>query len=351
MMSLLWVRTAPEAHRHKPTPGFAFLRDERRYRNAFESLEGGKSGPEKLGLPWGTSGDRFWDFYTSRLRDGNRGQLAWTHGLPLLRHAPVALPKPADGGYAASSLYVYPHGLALVLTFRMRGPFTLTGVATRARDLRYGPIRLDSSRLTPALFASAVLARNGAQVWGPDAALSDAAAEPFTICTVIRATGADWKVRVEEEGELHRFLDKVAGWYDRDRAPDALESCRISSPRTDGHLLYGHRRSRCVWFPEHFDTGDQRHSLLHYHRNLTFASMQTESLAQYVCRADDDLRDPGYLSIPQRAYAHHVLQSVDRLNEGRPEYTYRSRSPARQLQDNGTLGRAQRVREYLDQVL
>ena len=36
-----------------------------------------------------------------------------------------------------------------------------------------------------------------------------------------------------------------AGWYDRDRAPEALESCRISSPRTDAHMLYGHRRSRC----------------------------------------------------------------------------------------------------------
>ena len=350
MMSLLWVRTVPEEHRHKPSASFAFLGSELGYRQAVAKLDAGEGGAAGLLLPWGREGDRFWDLYASGAARDTRVRQAWPRSVPMLLRDPVKLPRPAGCRYAKTALYLYPHGLALELTFHPSGAFTLDQVATRARELRYGRIKLHTGTAAPAHFASDLLARHGADVWGPGAVLSDAAAEPFTVLTVLKATGAPPNVRVEPEGPVHRFLDKAAGWYDRARAPEALESCRISSPRTDAHLLYGHRRSRCVWFPEHFDTTDKRHSLRHYHRNLTAACMQTESLGQYLCRTADDLRDPGYLSLPQREYAWNVLASVERLAEGRPENTYRSRSPARQMQDNGVPEQARRVREYLQQV-
>jgi hypothetical protein len=350
MMSLLWVRTVPEEHRHTLIPLFRFLRDELRYCQAVKKLDDGEGGAAGLVPPWGRQGDRFWDLYTSGAQDDARVRLAWPRAVPLLLRAPARLPRPRDCRYAKTALYLYPHGLALELTFHPSGAFSLEQVATRARELRYGRIKLEAGTAAPAHFASDLLARFGGDVWGPGAVLSDAAAEPFTVLTVLKATGAASNARVEPEGPVHRFLDKAAGWYDRDRAPEALESCRISSPRTDAHLLYGHRRSRCVWFPEHFETTDKRHSLRHYHRNLTAACMQTESLGQYLCRTADDLRDPGYLSLPQREYAWNVLDSVDRLAEGRPQNTYRSRSPARQMEQNGVPEQARRVREYLQQV-
>lgn len=350
MMSLLWVRTVPEEHRHTLIPLFAFLRDELRYRQAVKKLDAGEGGAAGLVPPWGRQGDRFWDLYTSGAEGDARARLAWPRAVPLLLRAPVRLPPPPNCRYAKAALYLYPHGLALELTFHPSGAFSLEQVATRARELRYGRIKLQAGTAAPAHFASDLLARHGGDVWGSGAVLADAAAEPFTVLTVLKATGAASNARVEPEGPVHRFLDKAAGWYDRDRAPEALEGCRISSPRTDAHLLYGHRRSRCVWFPEHFDTTDKRHSLRHYHRNLTAACMQTESLGQYLCRTAADLRDPGYLSLSQREYAWNVLDSVDRLAEGRPENTYRSRSPARQMEQNGVPEQARRVREYLQQV-
>ncbi|HYH80255.1 MAG TPA: hypothetical protein VEX86_10670 [Longimicrobium sp.] len=352
LASMVWVKTAPEGQRHRPRPRFSFLAREPEYGDAFASLEGRKGVPLGLAVPW-SAGDRFWDLYTARPPGSSRAEVAWRRGLPMLRHAPVKLAGPG-GGYATTALYIYPHGLGLVLQVRLRGNLTLAETATAARDLRYDRQVLNGRSLPPDLLASSVLDAVGREVWGDETPLAGGGGEPFAVFTVVQATGADPKAAVEEGGEVHRFLDKVTGWYDRDRDPDPLESCRISSPRRDGHLLYGRRRSRCVWFPEHFDVpvpGEVRHSLSHYHRNLTCASLQTESLGQYACRADDDLRAPGYLSIPQRAYVRHVIGSIDRLNAGRPEDTYRSRSPARQLTDNGVIDSVERVRKYLERVL
>jgi len=355
-LSLFWVRTVPERWRYQPLADYTFLADETAYRAAFRNVEREKGKPTGFAVPW-LAKERFWARYTARPAPRSRADLAWRWSLPLYVHAPLRLARPGDGaargpaagwrGYAYTGRYLYPHGVTLVMHFRGRGDLSLQELATTVRNLRHARFEVNGRQLVLDQIAAQELDACGVLAWGRECTLRGAGAEPFSVFTVIRASGADWARPAEDGGGLHQFLDQVSGWYDRHRDPDCLEAARVSSARRDGHILYGHRRSRCVWFPEHFETADVRFSLSHYHRNLTFCSLQTESLGQYVATAAADLDEPGYLSIPQKDYARHVVRSLERLLRGRPEETYRSRSPQRQLEANGVLADLERVKAYL----
>jgi hypothetical protein len=343
--SLIWCRTVPEQWRYRPQAPHKYLSNELDYVAAFRMLAEVDSESGKPGVPW-QPGERFWERYTTQSAKRARAEMAWRWSLPMFIHSPLKL-KAQGKGYCYTGRYLYPHGVALLMHFRQRCDLPLQEVATTAREIRYARFAMNGRNMALDRIAAWDLDRYGAYVWGNDCRLSGDGAEPFSVFTVIRATGTEWAHPVKERGELHQFLDQVTGWYDRRRDPGKLESSRVSTPREDGHILYGHRRSRCVWFPEHFATGDVRYSLSHYHRNLTLCSMQTESLGQYVCRLAANLDEPGYLTIPQKEYARHVIRSVDRLKGGRPEETYRSRSPLHQMERNDVLPSVDRVRAYL----
>jgi hypothetical protein len=346
-ISLIWTRTVPEKWRYRPRPGYGFLAREQAYRDVFLQAEASTGKPSGFTVPW-VPQDRFWGRYAVRSDMTSRGELAWRWSLPLFREQKVELKLgSSQSGFSRWGLYLYPHGLTLVLRLRRRGDLPLAAAATQARELRYARPAWFEREVPLDQVASSVLATAGAEVWGSECRMASGSAEPFSVFTVIRASGTSWEKPVEEGGELHRFLDQVAGWYDRHRDPGSLAASRVSTERRDGHILYGHRRSRCVWFPEHYETEDVRFSLAHYHRNLTFASLQTESLGQYLCHAAEELGERGYLSIPEKAYAQHVVRSLERLRGGRPEETYRSRSPQRQMDDNDVTPSLERVKAYL----
>jgi hypothetical protein len=350
-VSLIWTRTVAERWRYRPRQDYGFLAGEQDYVAAFLRAEAGAGGPPGFAVPWGPAQgprDGFWVRYATRRNLGSPGELAWRWSLPLFRDRELELKLGSRrSGFARWGLYLYPHGLALVLRVSGRGDLPLDQAATQARELRYKRPKWFDREVPLDQVASAVLDSAAAGVWGSDCRLSSGSAEPFSVFTVIRATGAAWERPLEEGGEVHRFLDQVAGWYDRRRDPGALAASRVSTERKDGHILYGHRRSRCVWFPEHYEIADTRFSLSHYHRNLTFCSLQTESLGQYICHVAEEMDERGYLSIPQKAYARHAIRSLERLRGGRPEETYRSRSPQRQMDDNEVTPSLERVKAYL----
>jgi len=119
------------------------------------------------------------------------------------------------------------------------------------------------------------------------------------------------------------------------------------------HLLYGLARGRAVWFPASFlDLGKQRSSLACYHRNLMFASLQTESLAGLMVLARERYQNPAPaspLSNSMDALLQSAAEVLGRLYVGDAK-TYRSSSPTVQIKDNKWLDTINYVRNVFGQA-
>jgi hypothetical protein len=116
--------------------------------------------------------------------------------------------------------------------------------------------------------------------------------------------------------------------------PLRITPSRSSSP-PPGHILYGGRRGRVVWFPGNFiGVAAYEHTLACYHQNLTMASLQTESLCRMAKDAADLVINNQPLSncsVAYRTCAQLSAGILGRLYGGTFD-TYRSNSVRDQIQ-------------------
>ncbi len=120
--------------------------------------------------------------------------------------------------------------------------------------------------------------------------------DPFTIATVIKGDfdPDEFTKNLITNGPIHQMLFTLCTGQKRRKLPD--DDCKhrqikkLGSDALPSDILYGRYRARAGWFPQRFSQSDKKFPLRCYHNNLTFASMQTDSLLAAVRLADEKLQ-------------------------------------------------------------
>ena len=105
------------------------------------------------------------------------------------------------------------------------------------------------------------------------------------------------------------------------------------------HLIYGLRRGRAIWSPEHFLAGGgvERPSTLEcHHRNLVLASVQTEALARFAVATAARVTANTRRAPDETTQAKCAATALGDLYQG-AEGTYKSGSVKAQISMNKWL--------------
>jgi hypothetical protein len=184
--------------------------------------------------------------------------------------------------------YFAPHGTALLATAYYEGAEkSLPEVADIAHAVRFGPFfdrggGATNQRLEPV--AEEALADLRRQAFGANIAGYLCDSKPFTVTTLLDGRYASELYKIKAGSPEHRLLEAVTGWnpsyqnMNLRQVPPATASLAISS-QLDGDLMYARKNARAIWLPREFVS--ESVTLTCYHRNIVFASLQTQSLGGF----------------------------------------------------------------------
>jgi len=236
--------------------------------------------------------------------------------------------------------FLYPWGLTAVVDISTSGLLSLDQTIALAHEIR------DSKNFHTAGGSGSPLNLNGlidlalrqihTEAYGPQVPTGDTG-EIFSVFSVLDADGVDPTQPVPDGSDVHRALEAVAGWNPlwKSIKLDPLASTTIGTRKSPpGHILYGSRRGRAVWFPGCFRGVGQADTLRCFHQNLTVASLQTESLCRIVEDAANALASGQSLvnfSATYRSCVQLAAGVLGRLYGGTFD-TYRSQSVRDQIQ-------------------
>jgi hypothetical protein len=248
--------------------------------------------PHNQRLPWANKiGKRFWFYYLERTRLKARvAKQLWRQLVPLaITPDGIGVSGARIPGDVESFVYLYPWGIGLGVDVHVKGSWSLDEAVSLALKMRQTNLfdwtaggATQNVTLDDLMDRATAVARTSA--FGPTVP-SGRKSDIFSIVTVIDAEGVDFTVAVDNKKEVHRALEAWTGWSSqwkvaalRDLSVCTLDIMRKESPA--GHVLYGSRRGRAVWFPAKFLSvpGARTESLTLYHQNLFISSLQTESL-------------------------------------------------------------------------
>jgi hypothetical protein len=308
------------------------------------------AGGSELGLtlPWAQRvGKRFWFYYLNKtpLKSRKANQL-WRNLVPLRRSLEsVAVSGKSIPGTVETYAHLYPWGIGLIADVHLTGSWSLDEAVNLALKVRREKtFEWTADGMTTPTSAEGLLARALAE--HRSAAYGIVAegqrSDVFSIVTVIDASDVDATTAVKDKGDVHRALDGWTGWSPLWKSTPlrALQELKIEISTTEsleGHMLYGGRRGRVVWFPAKFRSVNTTRpdALVHYHQNLFVSTLQTESLCRLSQDAADRLTSGETLSSFSGTYRSCVTLAAGILGRlwGRPDFygSYRSDSVRDQI--------------------
>jgi hypothetical protein len=342
-----------------PNANFSFLQQ----RATIEAQYGAALArpPQGLQPPWPQQhNSRFWRYYLQGANltapkppDLFRGLVPFWSAVPMRATGLGVDRLRAEGFY-------YPNGLALMITAVIARELTLTEAVEAALGLHHRqslavtwPASGQSENLPLqglAVKAIQILRQNLA---GNQSFAVAATSEPYSLVTIIKGAGIDPTTAIVNLSEVHRTLAALTTWSDtwqQDQLPDvAHDTVPARSLAPAGHLIYGRKRGRTIWFPGLFGaTGGPIRALGCYHRNLALLSLQVESLIHLVEQTARLLDSGAAINYMQGQCVRLAAGLLARLYFGQSD-TYRSQSAQRQINDNLGLTAWNRVRIYLGQ--
>jgi len=327
----------PLAARKPPDIPFAFLLNQAAYEAALADAIQAK-GPRLL--PWyNDAGKLFWYYYLERKSEFDvTFKEAWRGLVPL--HEPSAGTASApwlDASSVDIRQYLYPWGLGVVIDVHVRGKWSLEEVVELGLEVRAsGKYDWDANGKAVSVTLNAlmneVIGALRAKAYGPKPPASQAV-EMFSIVTVLDAEKAKADVPVADQSKHHRALDALVSWSPqwKTKKLDKIQERSIetkSALAAPGHVLYGGRRGRVVWFPGSFPSSGPTESegLRCYHQNLAASALQTESLCALTASAAARLaagQSLGAQSVSYKNCAQLAAGILGRLHGG-DKTTYRS---------------------------
>lgn len=364
-LSLIWFETVLDLLQEKPPKApMRFLGRNYTYEPRFAdaikeqvAMLNAKLQPRgELAPPWPKPiGQRFWMYYLKKRKlDEVSGREAWNALVPF-RIRPrftVQATAPVDG--VLSEGFAYPHGFAWVLTLGCSGAFTPEEMASTAQELRRTcqlTVTWDagsSEQCSLDVLAGKAMQTLRRAIFGASVAAGTAlAADPFTVLTVLQASGIDAETPVQPGSVLQKTLEAVTNWrptWKKDPPPklSKVDVDRRTGPA--GHMIYGRKRGRAVWFPASFQPPVPGRraptSLGCYHRNMVFASLQGESLLGLLAAT---AQAGPILPAAHDNCANNAAGIMGRLYGG-VEDTYRSGSLRAQVDQQGLVTTVNTVR-------
>jgi len=328
------------------------------YISLFNKVRSG-SGGGLLSVPWERPvGHNFWTYYLQGVAPGEVAAAeAWKAIVPF-RH-PLNLRAVGTGGNALTlEGFWYPHGLALAASTRLTSSSSLADTVVALQDIsRYAPITITleggtTSTVPQGSFAATALTILREAGLGLAANPGMRSPTPFSITTVVQASGCDSQAPLTKGGELNRALEGLVSWrrtWPTDTLTPlskALVGIRASSP--PGHVMLAGDRGRVVWFPASFEPspGQSRRSLGCYHRNLVLTSLHIESLCDLVSATTQQIDQGLWAQLPLACQerARQAAGILGRLYGGTTN-TYRSGSAQRQISQPERLASINQLRD------
>lgn len=355
-VSFIWVETNfgllgdPEA----PAVPMGFLGSGGSYTSMFEKVLKKDPVPMDLKAPWNKAGQHFWQYYLENKQklEDMPGDKAWKFLIPFRGGiavktvtAPSLTEQPAN--FELESFF-YPYGFALVITVTIKASQSVTDTVNVLFKVRKDSM-LDvewrsgaKEQLYLNQLADKCLNSVRQAAFGTTAGAGAIQVEPFTIFTILKGAGTDLDAPLVQGEEIQALLEAVTTWpaiWDKTKLPslDADVILPLKAAASNGAIVYARNRGRAVWFPALFtDVTKIRSSLSCYHRNLVFASLQTESLSRFLMETVHEITSASWpsLRVMHRDCAKQAAGIVGRMYGGSKE-TFRSMSPRYQVQQNG----------------
>ena len=354
-LSFVWTRTLfnlcqGPAAAHYPYGFFAKISS---YKAKFKALRSAEYDAEGLSLPWKrTHANWFWKHYFHENQPWDLSpNRAWsTYLVPFRKRVKADIATPWLMTKRAVTLegFFYTHGVAAVITVRVRDCASLEEGVKRALQVRYsGSYKVkwgDGSEGSYSLSALAehLLDSLCKDALGPGEGKGRGfSGDPFSIATVIQG-GSEYKDRPLEQGDqVHKALEALVTWnesWPSANPPELGDKRLLIKGQRANHCLYADRQGRVVWFPGLFtpaEDGSKRYALGWYHRNLVLASLQTASLGAFLAHTANRLKTGADIANPHRHWARYAIDALDRLSQG--QNTYRTWSTRAQIEQNGFL--------------
>ncbi len=233
--------------------------------------------------------------------------------------------------------FFYRHGIALICTLKLYGLSNLEEVAQKVQKARYQNIfilRPDnensqnlsltelSNRSLSSLCNDAIRTEEGytSQPFSVSAVMKGKRYYPYEIIDVM------------QNNEIHKILEALTTW-NPSALPDLKKHKIDIKHQAKDHFLYSHDRARALWAPKLFFAAETQnnYALRWYFRNLVISSMHTQSLTDFLIKANDQSYINGYLSEGIRV-ARKILNKIERGSK-----TYRTNSLAAQINQNSEL--------------
>lgn len=341
-ISLIWTETVPAILAGNAASGalLAWLGSRGNYSQNFDDARIG-AGPSTVELPWRSpKGERFWHRYFEGTHAGEvTGPQAWKRLTPFRGKLTCGISAAAPDVKLSFESYFAPHGTALLATAYYEGADkSLPEVADIAHAVRFGSFfgragGATNRRLAPVAEEALVDLRH--QAFGANIAGYLHDSKPFTVITLLDGSNAGETEKIKTGGPEHRLLEAVTGWnpsyqsMNLKQVPPATASLAIRR-QLDGDLMYARKNARAIWLPREFASGSR--TLSCYHRNVVFASMQTQSLGGFSVWAAAQQQAGAPVDNLVLYQAKRATTLLGLLSAGNPAI-YRSASVAKQIEE------------------
>jgi hypothetical protein len=363
-LSFMWAEILPEFLSGTVPQGSAFagFTSNFRFAKLFMAARDGATTDPKFEVPWvRDKQQRFWMRYLVQGKLNQvTGSQAWNYMIPL--RLDLGLKPGADWfqGDIFIDAFYYPFGTAVVISFRWEPNVPLDQLVSEAYGVYNGKFAIAGG--TPQLrlgdLADAAFNALHQRALGTPSPGEFRSPDPLSIMTVIQGKGVDLNAEVRKNTGVMKALEALTSWPanpDAVKLPDLDRACL----KTMGHspesaALFAERRGRAAWIPSLFSSGQPRtpakaaanataraklsSKLGCYHRNLLFASIQTESLGRlvaYTAKLFAQGKTPADLAANHRDLAQNAALQLVKLYLGAKDDTWRSESPHRQIEENG----------------
>jgi hypothetical protein len=323
-----------------PPVRFSFLLSAPAYQQRFTEASQAYDKHERIRPPWRYGfGKLFWKYYIQK--NTARAKDLWRMMVPLYYDLGAVITADWLNGTIAARTYLYPWGIGLVLDIIVEGSFSVD----EAANLGFQVDRLNKYKVTLEGGVQKELPLKGLMEFLLTSMYTEAlnvpvaarASELFSIVTVLNAEDADPKQPLKEGGDLNEMMEAMVDWNPLFKSIPLpkLDSSKIDIKNSPaGHILFGGRRGRFVWYPGNFRSKVGSPNRLNcYHQNLTVASLQTESLCQFAQDISERLDGDGSLvntSVTYQSCAQLTAGILGRMYGGASDI-YRSGSIRSQI--------------------
>ena len=346
-LTFLWAEVVPDFLNQQiaNTSPFASLTRGYLYKQAFADAQTAKTSQALFVRPWiAEYKQQFWMRYLVQGKlAAVGGEQAWNWLVPLRSSPGIQLTADWFSGRIGVEGFYYPFGLAVMISFHWKPELAPKPLVPEALKFR----RTGKFKITGAVAPESTLEQVGELVLdlmrnralGKTSLPDLRSPDPFSIVTITRAQGPP-EISFNQDTRL--VLEGLVNWrtdWPKVKLPDPKESClptRKTAPA--GTALYAQDRGRAIWFPSLFLNQEMQGSKLAcYHRNLSFASMQTESLIRLVSYTASRFakgETPNDLTLHHRVAVENAAIQLSKLYLGDKGNTWRSASVQRQIGQN-----------------